>query len=53
MSNREIAELLVKNLGGKENLKAIENCMTRIRLVVRDVNKCDMKALKEVEGVIR
>lgn len=52
MSNREIAELLVKNLGGKENLKAIENCMTRIRLVVKDINKCDMKALQKVEGVL-
>lgn len=52
MNNREIAESLVKNLGGKGNLKAIENCMTRIRLVVKDVNQCDIAALKQVETVL-
>lgn len=52
MSNREVAELLVEKLGGKENLKSIENCMTRIRLIVRDVNKCDAEGLKAVEGVL-
>lgn len=52
MSNREIAELLVKQLGGKSNLKSIENCMTRIRLIVKDVDKCDAEALRKVEGVL-
>lgn len=52
MSNRDVAELLVEKLGGKENLKSIENCMTRIRLIVKDVNKCDAEGLKKVDGVL-
>lgn len=52
MNNREIAELLVAKLGGKNNLKAIENCMTRIRVVVKDSKNCDTVALEKVEGVL-
>ncbi len=52
MSNREIAEQLVEKLGGKENLRAIENCMTRLRIVIKDASKCDLDALKKVESVL-
>lgn len=52
MNNREIAELLVEKLGGKNNLKAIENCMTRIRVVVKDIEKCDAAGLEKVESVL-
>ena len=29
MTNREIAENLVKLVGGKDNIKSVVNCMTR------------------------
>lgn len=36
MSNEELARKIVDLLGGKENILNAENCMTRIRVNIRD-----------------
>lgn len=41
-----IGETIVKALGGKENIEEIENCFTRLRLVLKTVNQVDRDALK-------
>jgi len=47
----KIARELVEKLGGRENIAAMECCMTRLRVDPRDLSKADQKALKKVEGV--
>ncbi|MGL4343790.1 MAG: PTS transporter subunit EIIC [Cellulosilyticaceae bacterium] len=52
MSNQEILNQIVEHLGGKENLATIENCMTRLRLEVKDASKVNVEAIKKVPGVL-
>lgn len=47
--NEEVTELgtaIMEALGGKENILEIDNCISRLRLVLEDTNKADEKALK-------
>lgn len=43
----ELAGQIIKGLGGKENITAIENCFTRLRVDVKDMNKVDEKELSK------
>ncbi len=53
MSEKSLATLIIEGLGGVENVAAVENCMTRLRTVVRDPSKVDKEALKAIKGVLR
>ena len=46
MSNEELAKKIVDLLGGKDNILNAENCMTRIRVNVKDGSKADRQAIK-------
>lgn len=37
---------IVKSLGGNDNLTAVESCITRIRVEVKDPDKVDEAALR-------
>ena len=39
------AEGILKGLGGRENIISLDNCITRLRLEVRDVNAIDRELL--------
>ncbi|MFW6266831.1 MAG: N-acetylglucosamine-specific PTS transporter subunit IIBC [Halanaerobium sp.] len=45
----------IKALGGKENIKDIDACITRLRLELRDTSKIDEKSLQELgaTGVLK
>lgn len=43
----KIAEIVIEALGGKENIKNVENCITRLRIDVEDIKKIDKKKLSE------
>ena len=43
----EIAEILVEALGGKENIRNVDNCITRMRIDVAEVNKIDKDLMLE------
>lgn len=49
------AQIILEGLGGKENLTSIDNCITRLRLEVKDISKVDDKKIKSagITGVIR
>ena len=47
----QMANEIVKNIGGKENIDAVTNCMTRLRFTLKDVNKANAKAIKSIKGV--
>lgn len=58
LSNSNFAEVAAKilaGLGGKDNITEVDNCITRLRLEIKDYTKVDEKAIKAagVAGVIR
>lgn len=48
---RKCAEEIYSHLGGKENIASAAHCATRLRLAIVDIDKVDVKALENVEGV--
>lgn len=51
----ELAKQYLAALGGKDNLANLDNCVTRLRLQVKDMNAIDEAALKQLgaKGVIK
>ena len=51
----EVASIILEGIGGKENVTSIDNCITRLRLEIKDYTKVDEKKIKSagVAGVIR
>ncbi|MGE5631320.1 MAG: PTS transporter subunit EIIB, partial [Caulobacteraceae bacterium] len=49
---RGMAEGMIATCGGKENILSVMNCMTRVRMAVKDLGKVDEAALKNVQGVM-
>ena len=49
------AEIILEGLGGKDNLVSIDNCVTRLRLEVKDYEKINEKTIKSsgISGIIR
>ena len=42
---------MLKALGGKENIVSLDNCLTRLRLVVKDMSAVDEKEIKDTGAV--
>lgn len=51
MDYAKCAREIYDNLGGRENLVSAAHCATRLRLVISDNSKVNMKKLEDVEGV--
>ena len=51
MSEKIVAEEILKHIGGKENIKSIEHCATRLRLILKDKEKINEKAIEAIDGV--
>lgn len=51
MDYRKIAEEIYEKVGKKENIVSAAHCATRLRLVLANDEKCDGKAVEEIEGV--
>lgn len=51
----EVARVILEGVGGKENVTSIDNCVTRLRLEVKDNTLVNEKVIKSagVSGVIR
>lgn len=52
MDYRKSAKEILSLVGGKENINGLTHCATRLRFNLKDNNKADTDALKEVSGVI-
>lgn len=50
-----MAQVILEGLGGAENVTSIDNCITRLRLEVKDSTKVDEAKIKSsgAAGVIR
>ena len=46
------AFIILEGIGGKENVASIDNCITRLRLEIKDYTAVDEKKIKSA-GVIR
>lgn len=51
-SNQELTKKIVELVGGKDNIMAATNCMTRVRMQLKDQSKVQLDALKAVDGVL-
>ena len=51
----EVASIILEGLGGAENIVSIDNCITRLRLEIKDNTKVNEKVIKSagVAGIIR
>ena len=51
----EVARIVLEGLGGKTNIKSLDNCITRLRLEINDYTKVDEKKIKSagVAGIMR
>lgn len=51
----EVAGIILAGLGGKENIKVLDNCITRLRVEIKDYTKVDDKKIKSagIAGVMR
>ena len=52
MTNEELVKACFDKLGGRANVTAATNCMTRLRIHVQDDSKIDDNGLKNIEGVL-
>lgn len=46
-----VAEEILKEVGGKENVQAFEHCATRLRIILKDREIVDDKAIEEIDLV--
>lgn len=48
-----LAQEIVKNIGGKQNVKDVYHCQTRLRFKLAEEEKADKAALEAVDGVAK
>lgn len=48
----KLATEIVALIGGKENVKSLSHCITRLRFVLKDASIVDEDALKNLDGVV-
>lgn len=51
MKENQVAKEILQNIGGKDNIKSIEHCATRLRIIPKDKSKIDEKAIENIDGV--
>ncbi|MDD4850519.1 MAG: PTS transporter subunit EIIC [Gemmiger sp.] len=52
MTNEALVTAILEKVGGRGNILAAANCMTRLRITVKEDAKIDDAALKGIEGVL-
>lgn len=51
-TNKQIAENVLKAVGGKENVQQVTHCMTRLRFTLKDDTIPDKEEVKKISGVM-
>ncbi|ETY72636.1 beta-glucoside-specific PTS transporter subunit IIABC [Lactiplantibacillus fabifermentans] len=49
---KAIADAVLKNVGGKENVNSLVHCATRLRFKLKDENKADQATIEKINGVV-
>lgn len=50
-NNKEIAKEVIAAVGGKENIRSVAHCATRLRIMVNDENRIDKNKVEGIEKV--
>lgn len=50
---RKLSEAIILNVGGKDNIKDVSHCMTRLRLGLKDESKVNKDELEKLDEVMR
>lgn len=56
MATKDYTQLckdILENVGGVENITSVAHCITRLRLKVKDVDKCNTEVIEKLPGVIK
>ena len=48
---RNVATEILKNIGGMKNIKSMEHCATRLRLILKDKSLINGKEIEDIDGV--
>ena len=48
----DLAEQIVKDVGGKDNIRSLSHCITRLRFKLKDESKTNDDSLKNNPGVV-
>lgn len=48
----KMSELILKKVGGVDNVESVMHCMTRLRFIIKNDSKVNLDSLKQIEGVI-
>ena len=52
MDAKKLAGQILKEVGGKENIKEMFHCVTRLRFYLKDKSVVDLEKIKALDGVI-
>jgi len=52
MKYKKLAEDILSNVGGKENINTVAHCVTRLRFKLKDDGKANTDILKKMDGVV-
>lgn len=52
MTNEELVKAILEKVGGRDNVIAATNCMTRLRIDVKNDSSIEEEALKNIDGVM-
>ena len=53
MDNHGVAQRILEEVGGKENISSLTHCFTRLRFVLKDKGKANKEVISNLEGVIQ
>lgn len=53
MDYKKVAGDIIENVGGKENIKSLTHCFTRLRFVLKDNKLADKHTVERLEGVLQ
>ena len=52
MKNKQLAEVIIEHVGGKDNITSLVHCATRLRFMLKDESKANAEFLKKQAGII-
>ena len=53
MDTNKLAKEILENVGGKNNIKDVTHCFTRLRFILKDESKAEKDIINHLEGVIQ
>ena len=47
-----LAKIIIQNVGGRDNIRSLTHCVTRLRFKLKDESKANTDVLKETDGIV-